>query len=155
MTQQNWVNDRGGFCAKGYSSTPLPPIYGVDRAGMSSNMTEVHALDGNTDYNSFVIQKATVLPLVGADPAIQSLMGDYNGDGFPDFWVVSKAHTRTGHAELCFLDGANQFQTYLRNCGPTALITTDSEGVWQFALGYFNRGGRLNLFWGEAILLGT
>ena len=71
------------------------------------------------------------------------LVGDYNHNGRPDVYCIKKNGSGTKKTEVHILNGANNYQNYLLQT-PTALHETD--GIWQFCLGDYNRDGCLDLY---------
>ena len=71
------------------------------------------------------------------------LVGDYNHNGRPDLYCIKKNGTGSRKTEVHILNGANNYQNYLLQT-PTALHETD--GIWQFCLGDYNKDGCLDLY---------
>ena len=71
------------------------------------------------------------------------LVGDYNHNGRPDVYCIKKNGTGSRKTEVHILNGANNYQNYLLQT-PTALHETDS--IWQFCLGDYNKDGCLDLY---------
>lgn len=96
------------------------------RAGASGN-TEVHVLDGATDYGSWLLQTATPLaPTTSADWVLRT--GDHDRDGVPDLYAVNR-RGGSGQTEVHVLDGASQYQRWSAHAA-SALHGTDQS--WEF-----------------------
>lgn len=118
-------------------------LYAINRNG-ASGRTEVHVLNGATNFATFSAHIATALGQTGTDGAWDFALGDYNRDGFADLFVISKLGG-SGTTEVHVLDGANAFQTFLLHTA-TALHQTGSSNVWVFKVGDYNADGVLDLY---------
>lgn len=106
-------------------------LYAVSR---TASATEVVVLDGANHFLSKLSQDVTPLPPLAADDKTSVLVGDADGDGHPDVFVIARGATASGMTEVTILSGADKFQTVLRR-GPTALGTTmGGPGTWTFDL---------------------
>ena len=89
----------------------------------------------------FTLHTSSCLHRTGEN--FEFLVGDYNHNGRPDVYCIKKNGTGSKRTEVHILNGANNFQNYLLQT-PTALHETD--GIWQFCLGDYNRDGCLDLY---------
>lgn len=121
----SWKFEVGDYNGDGRSD-----LYGIRRNG-SSGRTEVHVLDGANRFQRFLLQRSTLLASTGNNDGWDFKLGDYDGDGQLDLYVIKKGGTSA--TELHVLNGAGGFQTYLTN-RVTALPPTGSDGSWQFDL---------------------
>ena len=74
--------------------------------------TEVHILDGATNYSSYLLQVGTAQHETDTSQ-YQFFTTDYNLDSHPDLYFVKMNDTGTGTTEVHILDGANQYQSFL------------------------------------------
>ena len=96
------------------------------RAG-GSGSTEVHVLDGATDYRSWLLHAATPLhPAAAADWVLRA--GDHDRDGVPDVYAINRSGG-AGHTEVHVLDGASQYQRW---SGHVASALHRTDGSWEF-----------------------
>ena len=116
-------------------------IYAIKKNNTGTNSTEVHLLNGNNNYKSFLLQTGTALHETGNNFTIKS--GDYNGDGYIDLYAIKKSNTGTNSTEIHVLNGKNNFQSFLLQTG-TVLHKTGSN--FDFEIGDYNRDGHLDLY---------
>lgn len=138
-TDDMWMFDLGDFNGDGKLD-----LYGFKRQG-SNGKTEVHILNGANQFQSFLLQVATVLPSTGTNNAWRFELGDYNGDGKLDIYAIKKSGTASGKTEVNILNGAGNFQSYLLNT-QTLMAQTGSDYVWDFKLGDYNLDGKLDIY---------
>jgi hypothetical protein len=87
----------------------------------ATKKTEVHVLDGSTNYSTYTAHGIT--PLGESDPSQWSFSPiDYNRDGKVDVMAVKFKETASGKAEVTIIDGASGYTTTI---GP--FITAFSE----------------------------
>ena len=96
---------------------------------------------GQTAAASWLLHAA--IPVEAGTDAFAFAGGDFNGDGFRDLYAIKEKDTGTGRTEVHVLDGRNRFQSFLLQRG-TAL--EPSYGKFSFALGDYDRDGRLDLY---------
>jgi len=122
-----------------YNHDGVPDLIGVLMNGTGSGKTEVHILDGATNYSTFLLHGVS-----GLDPTTSSqwqfTTGDYNRDGVPDLIGVLMNGTGSGKTEVHILNGATGYT------GPTLLsvatgLGETSPSQWQFTAGDYNRDG--------------
>ncbi|GAB3348441.1 FG-GAP-like repeat-containing protein [Lysobacter tyrosinilyticus] len=138
-TDNGWMFRVGDYNQDGH-----PDIYVIARNGASGH-TEVHVMNGATNYTSYLANIATPLPTTGTDGTWNFLLGDYNKDGKPDIYIVLKNNTGSGMTEVHVADGATNFSTFPLHAA-TALHMTGSDNAWDFKLGDYNNDGTLDLY---------
>ncbi|AKJ07037.1 LYCV glycosyl hydrolase [Archangium gephyra] len=105
--------------------------------------TDVHILDGATNFQSFLLHAATGLHNTGTDLTWVFLVGDYNGDGRKDLYAVNK--NANGKTDVHVLNGADNFKTFLLHAvSGSANIGTDNSQMLDLA--DFNNDGKLDLW---------
>jgi len=110
----------------------------------SSGTTEVHDLNGSSQYSSYLSNRTTALYRSGSDNAWVFQFGDFNKDSTLDLYAISK-NGSSGRTEVHVMNGASGYGNYLINIA-TALPRSGSDSAWMFRLGDFNRDGTLDLY---------
>ena len=136
-TKANWV-----FRAGDYNGDGITDMFVVKKQG--TTRTEVHVLDGKTQFGTWLLHSGTPLQRTGDDEGWVFDLGDYNRDGHLDVYVIRRMGG-TGRTEVHVLDGSNQFKTYLLHSA-TTLHQTGSTPGWKFAVGDFNRDGHPDIY---------
>ena len=115
-------------------------LIGFKKSGTTNGKTEVHILDGKTNYQTFSLQAETALHQTGDNFEFQ--VGDYNGDGLMDIVAIKKSDTPNGMTEVHILDGASNFKTFSLNT-ETALHQTPSG--WNFLMDDYNSNSPMGI----------
>lgn len=137
-TDNRWV-----FKVGDYNRDGKPDIYAIQRMG-ASGKTEVHVLNGADNYKSFLAQIATALVATGNDYLWDFALGDYNGDGSLDLFIIYK-NGASNRTEVHILSGASGFQQYILNRG-MVLYPTGNSNAWNFKVGDYNLDGRPDIY---------
>ncbi|GAA4853962.1 hypothetical protein GCM10023332_01380 [Luteimonas vadosa] len=125
-------------------SVPVAPhLHAIAKLG-GSGFTEVHVLNGSTQYQSFTQHAATALQQTGNSAAWGFQMGDLNLDGKLDLYTIAR-QGMSGRTEVHVLDGATGFTSFLRHTA-TVLGQTGSGNDWMFRVADFNRDGARDLY---------
>lgn len=127
-----------------YNRDGLLDVYAIGRRG-GSGRTEVHVLNGATNFTSYLTNLATALGRTGSDQSWDFALGDLNRDGFLDLFAVSKLGPGSNTTELHVMNGANAFQNFLTQT-PTALHPTGTDNTWVFKVADFNRDLVLDVY---------
>lgn len=120
------------FLVGDYNRDGRPDVYALSKNG-GSGSTEVHVLSGAADYKAWLLHTGTPLAQSGSDHAWDFGLADYNGDGMPDLYAISKSGTGTRSTEVHVLSGTGNYQTWLLHTG-TALAQTGTDWNWQLGL---------------------
>jgi peptidyl-Asp metalloendopeptidase len=125
-TDNSWEYELGDYNGDGTLD-----LYGILKTG-STGKTEVHILNGANNFQTYLLNTATVLYQTGNINIWNFKLGDFNRDGTMDIYAINKtgANNKT---ELFVMDGRNNFQTFLFG-GPTAIYATGSNVAWEFEL---------------------
>ena len=129
------------FLLGDYNKNGKLDLYCIKQNKTETNPTEVHILDGNNNYQSFLLQTGTCLHETGNNCSF--LLGDYNKNGILDLYCIKKNKTGTNSTEVHILDGSNNYQSFLLQTG-TCLHETGNN--FEFGLGDFNNNGILDLY---------
>jgi hypothetical protein len=120
-----------------------PSLYSVSKLG-GSGFTEMHVLNGLSNYSSFSLQTPTSLGQTGTSNVWQFSLGDLNRDGMPDLYSIYRQGA-SGRTELYVLDGAQNYRASLMQVA-TALQATGNGLEWDFLVGDYNRDGTPDLY---------
>ncbi|HEX8538231.1 MAG TPA: SH3 domain-containing protein [Cystobacter sp.] len=104
--------------------------------------TDVHVLDGATNFQTFLLHAATGLHNTGTDLTWVFLVGDYNGDGRKDLYAVNK--NANGKMDVHVLNGADNFKTFLLHA-VSGSANTGTDNSQMLDLADSNTDGRLDL----------
>lgn len=118
------------FVTADFNKDGVQDLVYIKMNNTGSGKTEVHVLDGATNYQTFLLHTTTALAETGDEAEFAVV--DYNKDGAPDLVYIKKLFTGTGTTELHVLSGATNFQTFLLQTG-TALHETGQEAAFAFA----------------------
>lgn len=129
------------FLIGDYNRDGIRDVYCIKKSQTGSNSTEIHILNGATNYQSFLLNTGTVLHETG--DTFDFVLGDYNDDGQEDIYAIKKSATGTNSTEIHVLNGVNNYQGYLLNTG-TVLGETGAN--FEFALGDYNRDGKDDIY---------
>lgn len=122
------------FLLGDYTRDGTLDIYVILRSNTGSGMTEVHVADGATNFNTFALHTTTALPATGVGNEWNFKLGDSNGDGALDMFVILKNGGASARTEVHVLDGASGFKIFSRHIA-TVLGATGSDNAWEFELG--------------------
>ncbi|NOV90839.1 GH24 family phage-related lysozyme (muramidase) [Clostridium acetobutylicum] len=132
-TDNTWT-----FQVGDYNNDGVPDLYGISKQG--TNSTEVHVLDGKSNYRKFLLQ--TAIPIEKTGDNYDFKLGDYNNDGVPDLYCIKK-NGSNGKTEVHILNGKDNFHSFLAEVA-TALPATDNN--WSFSIGDYNHDGTPDLY---------
>ena len=126
-----------------YNRDGVQDLYAIKKNG-GSGKTEMHVLNGASNFKTFLLQTATLLHSTGTDTRWQFDLADYNGDGHLDLYAV-KRMGGSGNTEIHILSGASKFKSFLLQTS-TAFGGTGSDLGWKFEVGDYNRDGKPDLY---------
>ena len=122
-----WVNrslcPASGSVSYDYNADGKPDLWAISKQGLS-NSTEIHIISG-ANPQAFLLNTSTVLHKT--DATFDFVVADYNADGKPDLWAISKQGL-SNSTEIHIISGANP-QAFLLNTS-TVLHKTDEN--WCF-----------------------
>jgi hypothetical protein len=121
-----------------------PDLYWIKPRDTASGMTEVHILDATTGYSTFKLHAVTPYPNANTDQ-VSFALGDSNGDGKTDVYLISRYNNATPNVEIHILDGATNYTTYVGHYS-TILPTVEGDLAWTFDVADYNRDGVPDLF---------
>ena len=135
-TDKNWE-----FLLGDYNNNGILDLYCIKKKNTRNNSTEVHILDGSTNFKTFLLQTDSLLH--ETDENWEFLLGDYNKNGKLDLYCIKKNGTGTCSTEVHILNGNDKYNSYLLHTGTKLHETGDT---FQFLLGDYNKNGILDLY---------
>lgn len=111
-----------------YDRDGKPDIYVIHTGNSGTNKADVDILSGASKYASFILHTTTTLG-AHADPNVEFVLGDYDRDGIPDLYVLTKGAMTT---DVHILSGATKYAKLLLST-ETGLSAIDS--TYSFAIG--------------------
>ncbi|WP_242058452.1 DUF4347 domain-containing protein [Microcoleus sp. FACHB-SPT15] len=147
---QSWVlqtgtalhatDDTWDFQAADYNGDGFTDLVGFKKSGTGTNSTEIHILDGASNYQAFSLHAGTALHQTGDNFDFQ--VGDYDGDGLMDIAAIKKSDTPKGMTEVHVLDGKTNYQTFSLHT-ETTLHQTPSG--WDFVMDDYNTNNSMGV----------
>lgn len=128
------TDDNFDFQLGDYTHDGVPDLFCINLNG--TNSTEVHVLDGKSDYQTFSAHEETALKILPGEDW-EFGVGDYNNDNTADLYYMKKNAENT--TEIYILDGKNNYKSYALQSG-TPMEPTDINT--QLILGE----GNLNIY---------
>ncbi|MFT3765922.1 MAG: GH25 family lysozyme [Minicystis sp.] len=121
--------DNTAFQLADYNGDGKADLIVISMSGTGTKSTEVHILDGASNFQKWLLHTGT--PLAETSAASWSFAtADVNGDGVPDLMAITQyATTGTKSTEVHVLSGAGNFQSWLVHTG-TPLETTTPAQWW-------------------------
>lgn len=137
------TQDMWSFSTGDWNNDGAKDIFAVKMYGTGTNSTEVHILNGATNYQTYLLQTGTPVP-VSSYLDYQFAFGDYNLDGTLDFYWLKYHNSDTNTIQVHVLSGATNFQTPLLDTG--TYPAQGSYAEWQLDLGDYNYDNRPDLY---------
>jgi hypothetical protein len=115
-------------------------IVAIKKAGTGSSSTEVHVLNGATNFQTYIFQTGTTLPETGTN--WEFTVWDYDGNGSMDLVAIAKNGTGSGNTEVHVLNGSDNFSTFLLHSTTALEPNTNS---FDFSVWDYNGDGKMDL----------
>ncbi|CAN7211213.1 FG-GAP-like repeat-containing protein [Pseudoxanthomonas sp. LjRoot168] len=131
-------NNRWIFRLGDYNNDGKPDLYVIDKASAGGKLA-VYILSGASSFQTELLARTTITGALPTGTEWVVDLGDFNGDAVPDIFLIGK-NGSGGKTEAHILDGATQYQSYLRNIA-TALGSTGTDNRWDFKIGDYDRDG--------------
>ncbi len=128
------------FVSTDWNHDGVSDLVAIKKSHTGTSSTEIHILDGASNYQRWLVQTGTALH--ETDSTFAFAMADWNNDGTADLVAIKKSGTGTHTTEVHILDGRSGFKQFLVHTG-TALHETDS--TFEFAMADWNRDGKQDL----------
>ncbi|MCH6482365.1 FG-GAP-like repeat-containing protein [Pseudoxanthomonas sp. LH2527] len=126
-----------------YNGDSKPDLYLIDKAGVGGRVS-VYILSGATSFQTELLARTTITGTLPTGTEWVVDVGDFNGDAVPDIFLIGK-NGAGGRTEVHILNGATQYQSYLRNIA-TALGSTGTDNRWDFKIGDYDRDGIQDIY---------
>lgn len=127
-TGSNWE-----FKVVEWNGDSRPDLVAINRAG-ASGRTEIHVLSGATNFQTFLVQRATALHSTSVDWEFE--LADWNRDGWLDLFGINREGTGSDSTEVHILNGTTSYTTWLSQT-PTELHPTGTS--WEFEIADWTR----------------
>lgn len=118
-----------GFEVADWNKDNKPDIVVILKAGASGKV-ETHILSGASSFQSYLLNRATVLPSVSTDYRWDFKLADYNLDGVPDLYAINR-QGNSGKVELTVVDGQSSFLNVTTTIN-TGQYSVPSSNLWEF-----------------------
>ena len=112
------------FVTRDYQLDGDTDIVAIKKNGTGTGTTEVHMMNADTNYQSWLLQTGTALGVT--DNTWDFVKGDYDRDGKTDIFSIQKIGTGTGTTELHILDAKTQYQSFVLHSGTALGVTGDN-----------------------------
>jgi hypothetical protein len=134
------------FAVADYNGDGRLDLYAIKKANGGAGQTEIHVLDGASNFQRFLLHGATALHPTGSDNAWNFTVGDFNGDGRADLFAIYRlAHGDDLNTDVHVLNGADNFQSFLLHAR-SGLEAVGQTNGWEFRAGDYDADGRADLF---------
>ena len=133
QTDSSWVFEIGD-----YNNDFVTDLFAIQKNSLSEK-TDVHIMSGATSYQTFLLQRDTILG--NTDASWQFDVGDLDRDGYLDLYCIHQ--TGWTGTEVHVLSGATEYQSWIQQ-EDTLLGATDSN--WEFDLADYNNDLVLDLY---------
>lgn len=120
-------NSLWDFGVADYNADGHPDLYCICRNG-GDGQTDIHVLDGASNFQSYSLHVASALATTNTDWAFQ--VGSFNNDGKPDVYCILKT-AGTNTTELHVLDFSTNYTSYLLH---VATVMPQTNSNWQFCV---------------------
>jgi hypothetical protein len=144
-TGATWVFDLADWNNDGYTD-----MVGFNRQGTGTGTTEVHVLNGKTNYQDYLFNSGTGLGYMNLNDHLA--LGDYNGDGKADIWFIPHNATGSNMTEVHVLDGNNPQAFLLNDATGLGLVPNTGD---DFKVHDYDNDGRADLWYIKKTGTGT
>lgn len=110
-----------------YNQDGIDDLYCVAKQGTGSGYTEVHILDGASNFQEWIAHAITPILLNGTN--YEFIAADYNGDGYKDLYCINK--NNNGQTTLQILNGIT-FGDFLIGSTPITIPYGATDVNWAF-----------------------
>jgi hypothetical protein len=140
-TDDAWDFDLGDFNRDGRLD-----LFAIAKSHTGTHSTEVHILDGATNFKTWLLHTGTPLGETGTDGRWSFAVGDFDGDGHPDLYIVNHGVPgQDAQTDVHVLSGADGYQGWLVHTrSPLGVVGTGL--AWEFRAADYDADGRAELF---------
>lgn len=136
-TRLEKTDDNYEFQMGDYNRDGVDDLYIIKKK--ASGATELHVLDGKSNYQTFILHKRLSIEETDENAAFR--VGDYNGDGYDDLVYIKKK--ARGCTEAHVLSGKDEYQTFILH---KRLPIEETDEYGEFQLGDYDKDGKADLF---------
>ncbi|KAG9196073.1 hypothetical protein G6011_01194 [Alternaria panax] len=131
-TYDNWTFGMGKW-----ANGKRPDLFAIKKSSTGTNATEVHVLSGDSNFQEYVLHKATGLH--ETDSKFDFIVTDWDGDGRPDLVAVKKSETNGRCTEVHVLSGSSSYQKFILRAETPVFR---SDGMFEFAVADWTGNGK-------------
>ena len=136
-TPLKYNNKNCRFLLCDYNGNGLMDLFCVKNG---DKKTEVHILNGEDNYESFLLKSETALH--NYDESWEFKIGK-SEKGKPNIYCILKYKSHSNTTEIHILNGNNNFQSFLFQ---SRTVLHETNNNWNFKIGYYNRNRRPNIY---------
>ncbi len=140
QTDENWE-----FLLGDYNNNGILDLYCINKKNTKSNTTEVHILDGSTNFQTFLLPNKIETALHETGDDWQFLLGDYNKNGTLDLYCIKKNCIKKKYTEVYILDGSTNFKKFFSPIKKEIALHKSGDDC-QFLLDNYNKNEKLDLY---------
>lgn len=129
------------FITGDYNGDSIQDVYAIKKNG-ESGKTEIRIINGKDNYQSYLLETATVLN--NTDYNWDFKLADYNNDGKLDLYAIYR-NGASGKTEVHILNGADNYQSYLLSTTVNIGHTSDRTR-YDFEVGDYNKDNIPDLY---------
>ena len=124
-----------------YNADGYPDIFAIKMRKTASNRTEIHVLDGKSNFQKFLLQIPSCLE--NSHGIFSFALGDYDKDGKIDIYAIKRSHTGSNSTEVHILNSSNNYRDFLLH-SKTQL--EEAHDNFAFLVGDYNHDGADDLY---------
>ena len=94
-----------------YNADGYPDLFAIKMRKTDSNRTEIHILDGKSNFQKFLLQMPSCLE--NSYGIFSFALGDYDRDGKIDIYAIKRNHTDSKSTEIHILNGSSNYRNFL------------------------------------------
>lgn len=133
--------DNYAYALADYNHDGVEDLFCIKLRNTGTKTSEIHILDGSTNFSSYLLQTGTVLGEAGN--AFKFVVGDINNDGFVDVCAIMVRGTGSSKTEIHILDGATGYKSWMLQ---KVLPLNEANDNCSFSLADMNGDGKLDLY---------
>ncbi len=124
-----------------YNADGYPDLFAIKMRKTDSNHTEIHILDGKSNFQKFLSQIPSCLE--NSHGIFSFALGDFDRDGKIDIYAIKCNHTDSKSTEIHILNGRSNYRNFLLHSRTTLEEAHDN---FAFLVNDYNRDGTDDLY---------